>query len=136
MLEYDELLKRVKKDLPKNITSGERFEIPKAKGHIEGNKTVISNFNQIVDDLQRDPQHILKFLQRELATPAEIDGPRLILKRKILSQLINKKIEQYARSFVICKECSKPDTKIIKEGEFSFIKCTACGAKQPIKSRI
>ena len=136
MSEYEELLKRIKKDLPNNITSGERFEIPKAKGHIEGNKTIISNFNQIVDDLQRDPQHILKFLQRELATPAEIDGPRLILKRKIISQLINEKIEQYAKSFVICKECGKPDTKMVKEDGFSFLKCTACGAKQPIKSKI
>ena len=136
MSSYEELLKRVKKDLPDNITSGERFEIPKAKGLLQGNKTIISNFNEIVSAFQRDAQHILKFLQRELATPAEIDGPRLVLKRKIMSNLINAKIEQYAKTFVLCKECGKPDTKIIKEEGFSFIKCTACGAKHTIKSKI
>nr|MBI4157137.1 translation initiation factor IF-2 subunit beta [Candidatus Woesearchaeota archaeon] len=136
MLSYDDLLKRAQKDLPQELHSGERFEIPTAKWHTQGNKTIISNFNQIADIFRRDQLHLLKFLQRELATPAEIDGPRLILGRKILSALINAKIELYARTFVLCKECGKPDTKITKEDGFNFIKCTACGAKNPIKSRI
>ena len=84
----------------------------------------------------RDAEHLLKFLQRELATPAVIDGPRLVLGRKISSQLINSKVEQYATDFVLCKECGKPDTKIIKEDRIWSLKCTACGAKQPIRSKI
>ena len=35
-----------------------------------------------------------------------------------------------------CYECGKPDTKIEKEGNFSYIKCTACGARHAIKSKV
>ncbi len=133
---YEDLLKKAKANLPTMTTATERFEIPKVQGHVQGNKTIISNFNQICSTLRRDPQHILKYLQRELATPAQIDGPRLILGRKLLSSLINQKIERYTNDFVICSECKKPDTKLIKEDRIYSIKCMACGAKHPVKAKI
>lgn len=135
-LDYQKLLKAAKEKLPEMKGTGQRFEIPKVTGHLEGNKTIISNFAAIVSMFHRDADHLLKFLQRELATPAIIDGPRLVLGRKISSQLINSKVEQYATDFVLCKECGKPDTKIIKEDRIWSLKCTACGAKQPIRSKI
>ena len=130
------MLAKAKKELPKNIESVERFEIPKAKGHFQGNKTVINNFAQIVDALQRPTQHLLKFLLKELATPAELTKSALILKSRIPSAKINEKINKYANEFVMCKECNKPETKIVKENNYSFLKCLACGAKHPIKSKI
>ncbi len=136
MESYELLLKTAKEQLPNNITKSERFDVPKVIGHVQGNKTVISNFNQIVATLQRSQDHIVKYLQKELATPAEIDGPRLILGRKLPASLINSKIEQYAKDFLICPECKKPDTKLVKEDRFTYIKCSACGAKHPVKSRV
>lgn len=137
MLDYKHLLERARKNLPeRDNTSSERFEMPKVRGHLEGNKTVISNFSQIVSTLNREQEHVLKFLQRELATPAQVDGQRLIFGRKLPSSLINSKIELYANTFVLCKECKKPDTKIVKEDHFRFLKCTACGAKHPIKGKV
>src|SRR3989338_8170089 len=96
---YEELLKRVREKLPDSILSKERFDFPKAKGHIQGNRTVINNFSQIVSTFGREQGHLLKYLQRELATPASVDGPRLILGRKINASLINVKLEQYAQEF-------------------------------------
>lgn len=136
MESYEELLEVARKQIPKEISSGERFEIPTAQGHVEGNKTIVSNFQEIADILNRDQKHLLKFLQRELATPATIDGPRLILGRKLNSKLINEKIEKYAYDFVICPDCKKPDTQMIKENRVLMLKCNACGAKHPIKSKI
>lgn len=135
-MSYEDLLKRGRKDLPEAVFTAERFEIPAVKGHLEGNKTVISNFIQIVGTLNRDVKHVLKFLLRELATPGEIKGNLLVLGRKISASMINQKIEQYARQFVLCNECGKPDTKIIKENNLQFVKCLACGAKHPIRSKI
>ena len=135
-MEYAELVKRAKVLLPTDTTSGERFEIPKVEGHIQGNKTIISNFSQMCGTFGREPQHLLKYLQLELATPATIDGPRLVLGRKINSSLVNDKVTKYANEFVLCYECKKPDTKLIKQDRVLFIKCTACGAKHPIKSKI
>ena len=130
------MLKRAMSMVSKTASSKERFEIPKVKGHIEGNKTIIANFIPICDALSRDPEHLLKFLQRELATPAYIDGHRLVLGRKLSSSLINQKIEEYVNTYVLCKECHKPDTQLIKEGGILVLKCMACGAKRPIKSKI
>ncbi|MFH1455826.1 MAG: translation initiation factor IF-2 subunit beta [archaeon] len=134
MTDYETLLKRAGKTLPKNVIEEKRFEIPKVRGHVEGIRTILTNFFQIASDLSRDPQHLLKYLQHELATPTKIDGPRLILGRKLSSVFINSKIEQYAHEFVICPKCGKPDTEIIEGGK--TLKCTACGEKSPIKSKI
>jgi len=134
MTDYEKLLKRAEKTLPKNVIEEKRFEIPKVRGHVEGIKTIITNFFQIASDLERDPQHLLKYLQRELATPAKIFGTRLVLGRKLSSVFINSKVVKYANEFVICPKCGKPDTEIVEDGK--MLKCTACGEKNPIKSKI
>ncbi len=133
---YELLLKKAREKLPERASSGERFEIPKVKGHVQGNRTVISNFAEIVGIFRRDAAQLLKYLQRELATPAVIDGPRLIMGRKLTSLLINKKIEQYAKDFVLCSECGKPDTQLKKEDIVTIKICTACGARNPVKAKI
>lgn len=136
MQDYKELLKRARSKLPESVLTKERFEIPKVLGHIQGNKTVITNFLQVCNLFRRDPNHLLKYLQRELATPAHIDGPRLILGRRLSSSLINSKIQKYANESVLCSECGKPDTQLIKEDRITIIKCSACGAKHPLKTKI
>lgn len=109
-----------------------RFEVPKVEGHIEGVKTIITNFKQITSYIRREPEHLLKFLLKELASPGVIKGDRLILTRKISSSIINEKIRAYVDNYVLCKECKKPDTEILKEDRLNFIHCLACGAKKPI----
>ena len=135
-MEYVELLQKARKLLPENILKTERFEVPKVRGHVQGNKTIVSNFNQIAGTLRRPIEHLLKYILKELATPGELKKTGLIIGTKISAARINEKIVSYAKEFVLCKECSKPDTKIIKEGDFTFLKCTACGAKQSIKGKI
>jgi translation initiation factor 2 subunit 2 len=135
-MDYQELLRKARKELPKGVViSGERFEVPLVKGHVEGNKTMIANFLQICGILGREPEQLIKYLQRELATPAQIDGQRLIFGRKLNSDFINKKIKQFANDFVLCKECRKPDTKLIKEDRYLFLKCTACGARHSVTAK-
>jgi|TARA_B100002003_G_C13649881_1_gene330731 translation initiation factor 2 subunit 2 len=135
-MDYEKLLKKAKKELPEEVSKSDRFDIPKVRGHIQGNKTVISNFSAIVSIIGREQEHILKYILKTLATPGEFKGNLLLLGRKIPASNINEKINQYVKEFVLCKECGKGDTKITKEGRFTFIKCTACGAKHSIKSKI
>ncbi|MBS3084435.1 translation initiation factor IF-2 subunit beta [Candidatus Pacearchaeota archaeon] len=116
--------------------NGNRFEIPKIEGRFEGKRTLLTNFFQIASSLRRGPEHLLKFLTKELAAKAVIDGERIILNMKVPSKKINLKIEQYVEEFVLCRECKKPDTEIIKEGKFSMLHCLACGAKHPVNSKI
>ncbi len=130
------MLDKLYKEIKPLEASSERFEIPKVKGHIEGTKTIISNFGQICATLRRNPEHLSKFLFKELATPGIIEGEKIIFNRKLGSKIINEKIEEYAKEFVICKECKKPDSEFIKEGRILFIHCLACGAKYPVRSKI
>lgn len=131
------MLEKARKEMPDSVLEKARFDIPKIRGHIQGNKTIISNFMQIANTLRRDPNHMLKYILKELATPGEIKkSGSVIVGTKVPASRINDKIKRYAEEFVLCKECGKPDTKIINEGQFSFIKCAACGIKYSIKSRI
>ena len=132
-MDYEKMLEEGIKNLPKDVTKKERFEVPKVKGHIQGNSTVISNFTQIASILGRTPEHILKYLLKELATPGDITKSALIFRRKVSASNINEKIKKYAEKYVICPECGKPDTKMIKEKNISFMRCMACGSKHVIK---
>lgn len=129
----EEIYKKVKQV---SNEKGERFELPKVKGYFEGKKTIITNFSQVADHIRRDHNHFQKFLLRELATSGHRDGERLILNIKVPSAKINQKIEEYAKEFVLCRECKKPDTELIKENRLSFIHCLACGAKHSVRSKI
>jgi translation initiation factor 2 subunit 2 len=135
-MDYEVMLKRGKKDLPEVSAGLDRFTIPNVAGHLEGNKTVISNFFQIATSLGRPPEHLLKYISRELAAKGELKKQMLIFNTKLPSSKINEKIQQYVDNYVICKECNKPDTKIYKEGIITFLRCQACGAKHALNSKI
>ncbi|MFH0711974.1 MAG: translation initiation factor IF-2 subunit beta [archaeon] len=109
----------------------ERFGILKVQGRHEGTRTVISNFYQIAACLRRSPEHLMKFLGKELASFVEIKGERLVLSRRLASKEINEKIEKYVKSFVLCPKCGKPDTEL-EVGAKTFLRCLACGERREI----
>ena len=136
-MDYQELLKKAKKEMPESVNEKSRFEIINIKGHLQGTKTVLTNLQQITNHLHRPIEHIFKYLLKELATPGEIkNNGSSILGRKISSSDVNAKIKKYVNEFVFCKDCGKPDTEFVKEGNSTFIKSMVCGAKHPIKSKI
>jgi len=136
-MNYEDMLKKGRKELPESVHLAERFEVPKVRGHIQGSRTVLSNFGDIANTLRRDPKHLLKFILKELATPGDMKGSNTVMfGSKVPASRINEKIKFYAKQFVLCPECGKPDTRILKEKNISFLKCQACGAKSPINSRI
>jgi translation initiation factor 2 subunit 2 len=130
---YEDLLKRAMEKVPKKAEETERFTIPKARTEPAGARTIITNFNEVASGLRRDPAHLLKFLLKELATKGEVDkGGRLIVLGRFSDNHINKKIDYYVKTYVICPECGKPDTKLVKEDRYMFLKCEACGAKHSV----
>jgi translation initiation factor 2 subunit 2 len=129
---YEELLKKGLKKVPKEAEAKERFEIPKAQILRAGQKTIITNFTEIASHLRREQNHVLKFLLKELATSGELSGPRLTVIGSFSEDAVNSKIDKYAKAYVFCTECKKPDTKLVKEGEYMIMKCEACGARHPV----
>lgn len=133
--DYDELLQRARKDLPDEIASHDRFQIPEVESFQEGNTTIVTNFTEISDMIDRDPDDILKYLLRELGTAGDRDEGRLLLKGRIGSIKIQEKFEDYIGKYVLCTECDKPDTRLVKEGRITLLRCDACGAHRPIRGR-
>ena len=136
MEQYENLLDDAFKKIKRTEASKERFEIPKVEGRFEGKKTIITNFAQVASHLRRQPEHFQKFLLRELAAPGQRDSDRLVLNIKVPSTKINQKVEEYVNEFVLCRECKKPDTELIRSDRITFIHCLACGAKHPVRSKI
>ncbi|MFH1978206.1 MAG: translation initiation factor IF-2 subunit beta [Candidatus Aenigmatarchaeota archaeon] len=132
MKSYEELLKEGMKKVPDKVETTDRFEVPKPIVLIQGSKTLIKNIIEIANALRRDQKHLIKFLAKELATSWELSSQSLILIGTFSTSLVNKKIDLYMKSYVICTECKKPDTKITKEDKFYFLKCEACGARHPV----
>lgn len=133
MEEYEKLLKRAMERLPKKVDAKKRFEIPSVVMEISGNKTLLKNFREILSVLRRDESHLAKYLFKELAAPGNIQGDVLIFQSKIPKEILQKKIESYAKEFVFCKVCGEPDTNLVKEGRLVFMKCDACGAKSSVR---
>ncbi|MDR1404548.1 MAG: translation initiation factor IF-2 subunit beta [Candidatus Methanoplasma sp.] len=133
--DYMALLDRAKEVLPETIENHERFELPELDILQEGKTTVFRNFIDVTDKLRRGPQHLLQFLLKELGTPGNIEGRRVVFKAKISSLTINEKIQTYTETYVICSECGLPDTKIVKEDRTLILECEACGARRSINVR-
>lgn len=130
---YEEMLKRARAQLPEVGSKRERLELPRLSYAKIGMRTVIFNFKEIADALDRDPQHLLKYLSGEMATAATIQGSRMIFQGKFSEDTFQRLMQRYVETFVVCPVCKRPDTKIVKEKRLSFLVCDACGARSSIK---
>jgi len=131
--DYEELLKRAHSQIPEVTSKRERLELPRLHYSVIGMRTIIFNFKEITDVLNRDPQHLLKFLTRETATAATRQESRAVFKGKFSQETLERLIQRYIERFVVCPVCKRPDTKIVREKRLSFLMCEACGAKSSVQ---
>ena len=133
MQPYEKLLDMAFERLPKRSEDSDRFQMPRANIQPAGAKTVIINFTDIASSFRREPDHLQKFILKELATSGEMQGTRLVVQGKFRPEVVDKKLELYAREYVLCPDCGRPDTKFVKEDRFLFLRCEACGSRHALK---
>ena len=133
--DYDKMLDEAYEEIPENVKKSSRFEIPKVECRIEARNTFIVNFNKIINTLNRDRRHFLGVFLKKAGTMGEMRGQQLFLKGVYKDQVLNRLIEQYAKTYVLCDICNKPDTEMQQEGKKLFLKCTACGAREEIREK-
>ncbi|MFB6241675.1 MAG: translation initiation factor IF-2 subunit beta [Candidatus Nanosalina sp.] len=131
--DYEDLLEKGMEEVPDDAGSSERFELPVVDTRKEGSKTVITNFGDIADKINRDEDRFSKYLQNELGTSARVEKGAMILNGEIRRGNIQGKVKQFAQEYVFCPECESPDTKIINEKGVEILKCQACGARNPLE---
>jgi translation initiation factor 2 subunit 2 len=132
---YDLLLNRAISKTPNKESSGERFVVPRPKTFIEGRTTVWDNFDEIREKLNRDSDHFVKHLLREMGTAGKVEGNRLVLQGRFTSDAIAALVDDYVSEYVRCAECGRPDTKLVKYDRVTTLKCDACGAQRSIQKR-
>lgn len=132
---YKDLLKKVTNDASIQKATEDRFKLPRAEVFYEGNTTVIKNFDKISDAINRKSEEVLKFLLGWLGTAGEINGQRVVFQGKIPMRQIQDKIKDYIDTYVICSECNRPDTHLVKQGRTMLLRCDACGAVRSVRSR-
>ncbi|MXR20536.1 translation initiation factor IF-2 subunit beta [Halobacterium bonnevillei] len=132
-MDYEEQLDRAMEQKPDIAGSESRFEVPEPNVREEGNVTVYENFQETLDRLGREEDHVLKFLQNELGTSAQIDeSGRARLTGEFRQRRVEAVLDEYVDTYVTCPECGLPDTNIETENDRERLHCEACGARSAV----
>ncbi len=132
-MKYENMLDRAYKKLPEKSLKQERFEIPKLDVLIQGSKTIVANYSKAMDELHRDKKHAMKYFSSQVASAVNIDGNRLMIKGVFSRSELQGILEDYIKKYILCKECSRPDTKMTEHKGIKMLKCDACGALSAIR---
>lgn len=132
--DYSALLKRARAKVPEKVGTGERFVMPTMDILQEGKQTVVRNMDEVLDRLNRKSDHLVPILLRELGTAGSYEDGRLVLQAKVSEENLNSRLTKYVETYVICGECGRPDTHLVKEERTTIVKCDACGGHRPIKA--
>ncbi|MFB6137637.1 MAG: translation initiation factor IF-2 subunit beta [Halobacteriaceae archaeon] len=129
-MDYEDQLDRALEQTPDIEASGARFEVPEPEVRQEGNVTVYENFQATLDRLDREAEHVLKFLQNEVGTAAQIDeSGRARLTGSFGADRVQDVLDAYVAAYVTCPECGLPDTQVVTEQGVEMLQCEACGAR-------
>jgi translation initiation factor 2 subunit 2 len=136
LADYEEMLDLAYSMIPELASKHKRLEVPEPQSTIMGRRgpTVMFNFKEICETLNRDPRDILRFLSKEMATYGTMAGSRVIFKGVFSSETLKRLIDRYVGTFVVCPVCKSLDTRIVKEKRLQFRICDACGAKSSVKA--
>ena len=131
--EYDALLDRARERIPKDISERSRGTMPEPDILIEGSQTILRNFADVVNAMDRDANHVYQFLLNELGTSGTREQVRVMFKGRVPPARIKEKLVAYVKAFILCGQCRAPDTRFIKAGRTSLLKGLACGATRPVR---
>lgn len=132
-MDYEEQLDRAMDEKPDTAGSESRFDVPEPTVRKEGNVTVFENFQAVLDRLSREQDHVLKFIQDELGTSAQIDeNGRARLTGEFGADRVQDVLDEYVDTYVLCPECGLPDTNIEQEDDVTRLHCEACGARSVV----
>ena len=133
MDDYEKMLDRARAALPEKTLAFERFETPAIDSFVQGSKTLVRNFDVILQKIRRPPEMLTKYFSKEMAVPASVQSGKLVLNGKFYARNLQDKLQAFVDAAVVCKECKRPDTKIIEKDGVKTLVCEACGARAPVR---
>lgn len=132
---YEELLARAREGFDKDAkqSGALRLELPDPDVIWVGNRTIFRNYAEFPKLIRRDPNRVLMYLAKELATAASLDGERAIFIGRKDKESFSQLLQRYVKEGVICTVCGSPDTHLEKDKRMWFLVCEACGARSAAK---
>src|SRR5881409_1562442 len=121
---YESLLSRIQGDLANaSKKDSARLEIPKPQIIWVGQRTIFRNFMEFPKSLRREPEKLLLYLNKELASAGYIAGERVIFLGRKVHSSFGALIDRYIKDYVICPVCGSPDTRTEKNKKLGFLIC-------------
>ncbi len=131
-MEYDDMLDRALEQTANLGDGGGRFSPPEPEIQEDGAFTIYKNFRATAKYMNREVPELLTFFKDELATNASLDASeRARFKGEFDLSDLNSALDEYLDGFVLCEQCSSPDTHYEELQGVEVIRCDACGATAP-----
>ncbi|WP_254546407.1 translation initiation factor IF-2 subunit beta [Halomarina pelagica] len=134
-MDYESSLDRAMENVPDIDTSGERLSVPDAHAQKDGAFTRLTNLAEIADTVSRDPDHVHRFVQRDLGTNGKLEDGVGRYNGTFSGRDFDESIEKYVETYVLCGECGLPDTRLVTEDRTPMLRCDACGAFRPVSKQ-
>ncbi len=133
-LEYSTLLERAYKMIPSRSLVRERFEVEEPEVMVTGKRTFILNFKKVCDDMNREPEVLLRYLLKELGASGNREEDVAVIYGVFSPKMIKELINLFLKNYVYCPVCGSPDTILRREErKLMQLRCMACGALTPVK---
>lgn len=134
-MDYDTSLDRAYEDLPELSTDEDRLNIPDPELETDGAFTRFTNLARVAEALNREPDHLHSYVQRELGTAGTFEEGRGRYNGSFSRADFENAIDEYVAEYVTCSECGLPDTRLVREDRTPMLRCDACGAFRPVSKR-
>lgn len=107
-----------------------RYKRPKLMVGLRKGHSCISNMDEVSKALHATPRDVTKYLQLRLSCPARYDrkhGLTVISGRPQAARLEDV-VSQFARTFVLCAACHKPEIELsVEQCKRVVVCCASCG---------
>jgi len=98
-------------------------------------RIVWQNFGEICQCLDRDIDHVMKFVLIELGTDgSKGQQNRLTIRGRFRPTQLISILKKYISEYVTCPSCSSPNTNFTKENRINFLRCKDCGANHAVST--
>jgi translation initiation factor 2 subunit 2 len=136
---YMELLDRVYSQMQtagQQIDTKKKSHLPTPQLAMVGSKrTAFLNFSKLTKVLNRNQEHLQKYIGEELSAETSIDGSqRLIIKGRYKPVQIQGILGKYINTYVKCAICNSLDTILVKNAvtRLTSINCEICKSNRTV----
>lgn len=98
-----------------------KMTVPEIK--TEKKSYIVSNFEDICKELDREPIHVAQFLNSRFGCSTKLKKGEYFIQKEITSKEVLTEIKIYIDYFVLCQSCGNPETVPDKD----TFTCKACG---------